>query len=73
MLTFIKTAHFMFYKGIQDINQSCQYFYFFPLSLLSPFVSCSFSFHRLKKEKLIRLNALFFFLVFILYFRILKR
>lgn len=24
-----KTAHFMFYKGIQDINQSCQYFYVF--------------------------------------------
>lgn len=60
MLTFIKTAHFMFYKGIQDINQSCQYFYFF-LSLSSQsFVSCSFSFHQLKK-KIIRLNALFFF------------
>ncbi len=48
----------MFYKGIQDINQSCQYLYFF-LSL--SFVVCELYFLFSIKKKLIRLNAVFFF------------
>lgn len=32
MLTFIATAHFMIYKGIQDFWWICQYFYSVELS-----------------------------------------